>query len=146
MEKPIRFGIGVFVFIFNKDFSKVLLIKRNETKRNKYGFTWGTPGGVLEFREYSIDGAIRETMEETGVQLKRSAVKQLEIKELPNFRDAVHGFAFKYGAILDEKTKITINEESEGYQWFDLNNLPEDRTLDDDILAMAKIAKEKFKK
>jgi hypothetical protein len=36
MEKPTRFGLGVFVCIFNRDFSKILLLKRNEEKRK----TW----------------------------------------------------------------------------------------------------------
>jgi 8-oxo-dGTP pyrophosphatase MutT (NUDIX family) len=146
MEKPTRFGVGVFVFIFNKDFSKVLLIKRNEEKRNKYGFTWGTTGGKLEFGEYSIDGAIREVKEEIGFELKKSAIKRLGIRELPNFTNVVHGFAFDYGAILDEKAKITLNEESDDYQWFNLDNLPEDRIKHDNIVSMAKIAKEKFGK
>jgi len=146
MGKPTRFGVGVFVFIFNKNFSKVLLIKRNKEKRDKYGFAWGTPGGKLEMGEHTIDGAIREAREEIGVQLKKDAVKLLEMHELPNFTSDVHGFAFKYGAIIDEKTKTTINEESDDCQWFSLNDLPKDRTLDDDILKMAKIAKEKFMK
>jgi ADP-ribose pyrophosphatase YjhB (NUDIX family) len=146
MEKLTRFGIGVFLFIFNKDFSKILLVRRNLEKRDKYGFAWGTVGGVLEFREYSIDGAIREAKEEIGVEFKKSEVKLMEVNELPHFTKEVHGIAFKYASVLDEKTKITINEESDGYQWFSLDNLPEDRTLDDDILAIAKIAKRRFEK
>ena len=145
MEKPTRFGIGVFVFIFNKDFSKVLLIKRNKEKREKYGFAWGTVGGKLELGEHSIDGAIREAREEIGVELKKSAVKMLEVKELPNFTKTVHGFAFSYGAILDENTKITLNKESDDYKWFNMNYLPEDRIKEDDLVFIAKAAKEKFK-
>jgi len=118
----------------------------NEEKRNKYGFAWGTPGGKLEFGEYSIDGAIREVQEEIGIELKKSALKLLEVKELPHFTDTFHGFAFKYGVILDEKAKIAINGESDDCKWFDINNLPEDRIKEDDIFSMTKIAKEKLGK
>ena len=145
MATQTRFGIGVFVFIFNKDFSKVLLIKRNLAKRNRHGFSWGTPGGVLELGEYSIDGAIRETREETGISLDKMSVKLLEIQEIPEFTKEVHGFAFKYGAIADEKVKVTLNEESDECKWFNLNSLPEDRMIHDNIPEMARIAKEKFK-
>ena len=145
MGKQTRFGLGVFLFVFNRDFSKILLVKRNEEKRNKYGFAWGTIGGKLELGEHSIDGAIREAREEIGVKLKRSELKQLEIIEIPNFTEDCHGFAFKYGAILDEKTKITTNEESDEYEWFSLGELPKERNKDDNIVAIAKLAKKVFR-
>jgi len=146
MATQTRYGVGVFVFIFNKDFSKVLLIKRNQEKREKYGFAWGTPGGKLELGEYSLDGAVREVREETGINLDKKSVKLLEMMELPNFTESVHGFAFKYGAIADEKLEVKLNEESDEHKWFDVNNLPEDMIVHDNILEMAKIAKKKFKK
>jgi ADP-ribose pyrophosphatase YjhB (NUDIX family) len=142
--ETMRFGVGVFVFVFNRDISKILLIKRNGEKRKKFGFTWGTPGGKLEFNEHSLDGAIRETREEIGIKLDKNSVKLLELHELPNFRKDVHGFAFKYAAILDENEKITLNKESDGYCWFDISNLPEDRIKDDDIAALAQLAKQRL--
>jgi len=146
MEKPTRFGMAVHTFIFNKDFSKILLLKRNEEKVGKFNFTWGIVGGGMELGEYSIDGAIREISEEIGIKLKRSELKLLEVKELPNYRNVVHSVLFVYAAMLDEKTKITINEESDDYKWFSLDNLPEDRIKEDNILEITKIAKEKFGK
>lgn len=138
--------MAVHSFIFNKDFSKILLIKRNKEKREKFGFSWGVVGGGMELGEYSIDGAIREIREEIGVRLKKSDLRLLFVKEIPCYRHVVHSALFVYGAILDENAKITINEESDDYQWFSLNNLPEDRIKEDDIVSMAKIAKEKFGK
>lgn len=146
MESQKRFGMGVFLYVFNKDFSKILLVKRNKEKRDKYGFDWGTPGGKLEFGEYSIDGAIREAREEIGIKLKKSSVKQLGLRELPHFTERVHGFAFDYAAILDEKTKITLNDEADEYKWFSLDNLPKSRIKDDDFAAITELAKEKFGK
>jgi len=71
----IRFGLGVFVLIFNKDFSKILLIKRNEEKRNKFGADWGNIGGKIEFRETSAQACAREIKEEIGLNLNPKKLK-----------------------------------------------------------------------
>jgi 8-oxo-dGTP diphosphatase len=145
MAKPEKFGMAVFVFVFNKDFSKILLVKRNEEKKRKYGFYWGTVGGKIELGEFSDDGIIREAEEEIGVNLDKDKIRMLFVKEFPNFLNIVHSVIFFYGAVIDEHQKITINEESDGYQWFDVNKLPEDRSPDDDISYILKVAKEKFR-
>ena len=59
-----RFGLGVFCMIFNKDFSKILLVKRNEEKRKKYGADWGNIGGRIEFDKSTL--AEREN-QSTGI-------------------------------------------------------------------------------
>lgn len=58
-----KVGIGVFVM---KD-GKFLMAKR---KVAHGGGSWGLPGGHLEFNESWEDCAIREVMEETGVNIK----------------------------------------------------------------------------
>lgn len=121
----VRFSAGVFVAIFNPGLTKILLLKRNKQKRDKYGYDWGNIGGILEKREYSIEGVLREAKEEIGVELKKGNTKLLEVLEHPNWSDSFHGFHFVYATILDENEKITINEESEEYRWFPINNLPE---------------------
>jgi 8-oxo-dGTP diphosphatase len=138
-----RFGLGVFCMIFNKDFSKILLVKRNEEKRKKFGADWGNVGGRIEFGETSVQAAIRETKEEIGLNLKK--LKLIEIKEQPNYHPTVHGIQFIYVASIDEKEKITINGESDEYRWFSLKSLP-DSMLDSkkDILNWWKIAKKKL--
>ncbi|MBU2522994.1 MAG: NUDIX hydrolase [Nanoarchaeota archaeon] len=140
-----RFGLGVFVCVFNRDFSKIMLILRNEEKRKKWNADWGNVGGKIEFREKSIDACIREAKEEMGVELKAENLRIIEVKETPYFHEIVHGIHFIYATTLDEDEKITINEEAEGYKWFDLNNLP-DRMIDkkEDILRIARKAKEIF--
>ena len=123
------FGLGVFVCVFNKDFSKILLVKRNEEKRKKYGADWGNIGGKIEFGETSIQGAAREIKEEIGLNLNPKKLKLIEIKEQPDYHPTVHGIQFIYATSIDEKEKITINDEAEEYRWFDVKNLP-DKMLD----------------
>jgi ADP-ribose pyrophosphatase YjhB (NUDIX family) len=141
-----KFGLGVFVCVFNKDFSKILLIKRNAEKRKKHGADWGNIGGKLHFGERLIDACIRETQEEIGVTLDSKKVVLVEVKEKPLATEIYHTFNFAYATTLSEDEKITINEESEDYKWFELTNLPE-KMLDkeEDIIEIAKKARKNFK-
>jgi 8-oxo-dGTP pyrophosphatase MutT (NUDIX family) len=146
MEKNRRFGVGILAWIFNPDFSKILLLKRNKEKREKYGFDWGGVGGKLEFGELSEEGIIREAIEEIGVKIDKSKLKLLFVKEHPDFTKEVHGFHWIYGSILPENSKIKVNEESDEYKWFDIKKLP-DSMFDskEDIIEIANKAKEVFK-
>ncbi len=120
-----RFGLGVFVCVFNKDFSKILLVKRNEEKRKKHGADWGNIGGKIEIGETSVQAGAREIKEEIGLKLKPSDLFLLQIKEQPNYHPTIHGIQFIYATQIDENTRIMINHEAEEYKWFDMKNLPE---------------------
>ncbi len=118
------FGLGVFVIVFSKDFSKVLLLLRNKEKRERWGLDWGNIGGKIEPREYSVDACIREAMEEAGLKLDRDKLKLVEVIETPNLAESHHGIHFVYCTNLDESTPIKINKESAGYSWFNFRELP----------------------
>jgi len=64
MEK----GLIVHALVFNK-VGEVLLIKRSKKEDVLPGF-WDIPGGTLEDGEDPEAGAIRETLEETGLKVK----------------------------------------------------------------------------
>ena len=118
---------GAFLFIFNRDFSKLLMVKRNEEKRNKYGFDWGAVGGKIEEGEGVIEGALREAREEIGIDLKPSQLKFLHHEHMKKYDEEHPGFihySFFYSVILDESAKITINDEADGFCWFPVNELP----------------------
>ncbi len=146
-----KFGLGVIVFIFNRDFSKILLVKRNEEKRKKCGADWGSVGGRVEFGELLVDSCLREVKEEIGIDLNPRKLKLIDIKESPYLTDIFHAIHFAYATILDEDDKIILNfncnNESEEYRWFDLKKLPE-KTLDSKeyIFKLSNIAKESFLK
>lgn len=124
-----RFGLGVFLYLFNKDISKVLLLRLNEIKRNKFDATWGNVGGKINHGETSLEACIREAEEEIGVRFSSADLRLLYVKEMPRFFKGIHAVQFVYGTSLEEQRLITPSREVEGYQWFKLDDLPNE-TLD----------------
>ena len=144
-----KFGLGVIICIFNRDFSKILLLKRNEEKRKGNKADWGNVGGRVELGEKLVDSWLREAKEEIGVDLNPKKLKLIEVKETPYLTDIFHAIHFVYAAILDENEKIILNfngdYESDEYKWFNLKELP-DKTLDlkEDLIKLSIVAKKKF--
>lgn len=139
-----KFGLGVYICIFNEDISKILFVKRNKEKRTKQRADWGNIGGKIEPGETSKESCLRETKEETGLKLDKNNINLIEVKELPNFHPEWHGIQFIYAVKINENTKIKINDESESFKWFSLDNLPESM-LDkkEDIISIAERFKNK---
>ncbi len=142
MEENDRFGLGVFVCFFNKDYSKTLLLFRNAEKRARWGADWGNVGGVVELGETTVQAAIREVIEEIGINLKPSDLSLIYIKETLNFIPHIQAVHFVYTTTMDESRKIKLNSESDRYEWFEVSNLPE-RMLDSkkDMLMWRDLAK-----
>jgi len=142
MVEERKFSLGVFVCIFNRDFSKILLLKRNEQKRKKSGREWGNIGGMIEFGELARDACLREAREEIGLELEPEKLKLIKVREMPQFSEIFHAVQFVYATIIDENEKIEINEESDEFKWISLDDLP-DKMLDkkQDILDIAEKAK-----
>src|SRR3989344_7353578 len=140
-----KFGLGVIVYVFNRDFSKILLLKRNEEKRNKNKADWGNVGGRVELGEKLIDACLREAKEEIGVDLNPKKLKLIDIKETPYLTDIFHAIHFVYATTLDENQKITINNESEEFKWFRLDSLP-DKMFDSKeyIIKLSIVSRKEF--
>ena len=121
---PNSFSLATFVYIFNKDLNKILLIKRNKEKREKWGFDWGIVGGKVEIGEYSFEAAIREVYEETKIKLSKDDLQLVGYQERPSriHTPAVHFFYF---AVISEGSKVIINGESDEFGWFNVENLPD---------------------
>lgn len=138
-----KVGLGVFVCVFNMELSKILLVKRNAEKRKRLGAEWGNVGGKIEPNETSLHACIREASEEIGLKLRPLDLHLIDIRETPNFFPNVHKVHFVYTTKINEDSKITLNDESEGYKWFDVKELP-DKMLDSkiDILNWWGLSKE----
>ncbi|MEM0201877.1 MAG: NUDIX domain-containing protein, partial [Candidatus Micrarchaeaceae archaeon] len=82
----------------------------------------------------TTQAALREVYEEIGLRLQPSDLKLISVKETLNFMPHLQALHFVYSTTISESTKIILNAhcikpESESYQWFDVDSLP-DRTLD----------------
>jgi 8-oxo-dGTP diphosphatase len=130
MERP-KIGVGVIVI---KD-NKILLGKR----KNAHGDgTWSFPGGHLEFGEMPEECAVRETLEETGINLKnlRRTIYTNDIFDKEN----KHYITLYVLAEYDSGTvRVMEPEKCERWEWFSWEELP--RPL---FLPIENLLKEKF--
>ncbi|OGF20697.1 hypothetical protein A2316_02780 [Candidatus Falkowbacteria bacterium RIFOXYB2_FULL_38_15] len=104
------FSIGVFGIIFDKQ-NKILLCHRRDYD------LWNLPGGGLKPGESILDGVKREIKEETGLDVNIS--KLIGIYDKPEEKDIVFSFACN---II--KGKITLNNEADKIEYFEINKLP----------------------
>jgi 8-oxo-dGTP diphosphatase len=117
MEKPkARVGIGIFVF---KD-NKFIMIKR---KGSHGDGTWSVPGGHLEFGEQFEDTAIREVMEETGLEIKnvRFGAVTNDIFEKENKHYVTIWMVSEYKSGV---AKILEPDKCSQQDWFTFDTLP----------------------
>lgn len=121
-NKKVGIGFGVMLLKNNK----VLLGKRHEdpekasSELNGAG-TWTMPGGKLEFGETFEQGAIRETIEETGLKINNPKVICLNNDIIETAHFVTIGI---FSNEFEGEPKVMEPDEITQWQWFDLNNLP----------------------
>jgi 8-oxo-dGTP diphosphatase len=120
-KKVPRIGVGVIIV---KD-NKILMGKR----KNSHGEgTWSLPGGHLEFGETPQECAIRETKEETDLDIEN-------VQAGPYTNDVFENEGKHYITlfmIAKHKTGQPKNMEPdkcESWQWFDIDKLPDNLFL-----------------
>ncbi|KAJ5129285.1 uncharacterized protein N7515_005324 [Penicillium bovifimosum] len=106
-----RVGIGVFVFNTEGQF---LIGKR---KGSHGAETWGLPGGHLEFNETFETCAMRETLEETGLQI--SDVRFLTATNSIMAAEKKHYVTVFMGGICEEgvEPQTLEPEKCESWEW-----------------------------
>jgi ADP-ribose pyrophosphatase YjhB (NUDIX family) len=100
------------VFLFNRQLTKVLLMKKY---KGPYPVTYNGVGGKTEAGESAKHGAIRETKEETGVDIKRN-IKWLLSCQFPG-----HVYLSVYCAIVDEDAPKQM--EAEPIAWYKIRDV-----------------------
>ena len=99
-----------------EDALKILLIKR---KAHPYKGCWALPGGFVNPNESTDKGCLRETFEETGVQLKESNIEQLYTFSTPNRDPRDWVITVSYMAFLNQEALKAGDDASEA-AWFDI--------------------------
>ncbi|KKP69302.1 hypothetical protein A2X44_04090 [candidate division CPR3 bacterium GWF2_35_18] len=119
-SKKAKIKVGVGVMIFNKE-QKVLLGKRlGKHGDGEYAF----PGGKVEVGETFVETAIRETKEETNLDLKDPKViafsNNLFIERYENQWVTIYLQVHNYeGKLINVEPDKCLE-----WNWYDLKNLP----------------------
>ena len=120
-----QIGLGVGILIL-KD-NKVLLGKRHEDKEKASSLlhgqgTWTMPGGKLDFQESFEQGAIRETLEESGIKITKLKVICINNDKVPDAHFVTIGLlAEEY----EGEPQVLEPDKITEWHFFPLNALPE---------------------
>lgn len=116
MENITKVGVGVMII---KD-GKVLLGKRKGS-HGQGEYAW--PGGHLEYMESFEECAKREVKEETGMEIQNVRfLRLMNLKEYAPKHYADVGLIADWGS---GEPKIIEPDRIEGWNWYDIDNLPE---------------------
>ena len=124
-KKRVGAGFGV---ILEKE-GKILLGKRHpDPDKADSAFRsageWSLPGGKLEWGETFEEGAIRETLEETGIKIHDPQV--ISVHNCKN----EHAHFMTVGLLThswEGEAQVMEPDEMTEWAWFDLKNLPSPR-------------------
>lgn len=121
MDKIIKVGIGV-VIVKN---DKVLLGHRVSSSKDTGGIykpdSWTCPGGKQEYQETILECAIRETKEETNLDVDNLVILGVE----DDISDDRHYITISVLAdSFKEELKVMEKDKIDKWEWFSLDNLP----------------------
>ena len=113
------YHLAVHVWIKNKE-GKYLISRRDKT-REAYPLMLECPGGSVLAGETSLEGAIRETKEEVGIDLTNIEGRIIYTKTREKFHDMMDAWLFNYDGEVD-LSKATTNEVCE-VKWMSLDEI-----------------------
>lgn len=103
------------------DSGRVLLQQRDDP-----GHPWGLPGGAIELGESVADAAIRETREETGVEVELTELLGVYSGGMHEYAngDVVQAIIVMFSATPVGGALSVDGGETKDLGWFDLDDLP----------------------
>ena len=104
----------VVIFLFTKDYRKVLMVKRNKPP---YKDCWNGIGGKIEENETEIQATIRECFEETGIKLDNPKFITYIYPETNQMNKGTN-----LSVLYDFIDEVQVKSNYEGiYEWKDIN-------------------------
>ena len=120
-HRPILMAGAVMLVLDEQN--RLLMMKRSDNH------TWGIPGGAMEPGESAENAARRETLEETSLEV--GVLSLFGVFSGPEFYykypngDEVYNVSIVYSS-RDWRGEVSLNEEHTEWNWFPLNEIPED--------------------
>ena len=123
--------------------NQILLIKR---LRGDYVGLWGLPGGKIEKNEHLSEAAIREILEESGIESNFKNYLGLVSEHLIEKGNVLQHFLLHI-CELEPKTTDILNDSEGKLAWFNLDDLQnlKDKIIPSDFLIIEKIVKNREK-
>jgi 8-oxo-dGTP diphosphatase len=117
-NKEVRVGVSIIV----KNGDRILLLKRQGTTHGNG--TWAPPGGHMNFGESPEQAAIRETQEETAVNIDTVKFRVItnDVFETEGLHYITIWIEAKY---VSGEPRINAPDEMSELAWFTWDNLPE---------------------
>ncbi|WP_413524414.1 NUDIX domain-containing protein [Carnobacterium divergens] len=97
---------------------KMLLIKRIA---NPFRNCWALPGGFVDKQEATTATCLRETREETGIELTKDAIYEIGSFSQPNRDPRGWTITISYLALLPTMPTATAGDDAKEAQWFDVS-------------------------
>jgi 8-oxo-dGTP pyrophosphatase MutT (NUDIX family) len=122
--RPEKFDNPIDVAIcYIRSEGSYLFLKRSPEKFE--GGRYCTPGGHVEPSETPLDAAVRETFEETGIEVSSESFKSLGIfySQFPERNILDHVFFKDIG----RRPKVELSSEHTDYAWWPLREAPSQR-------------------
>jgi 8-oxo-dGTP diphosphatase len=117
MENKNRPKVGIGVII-KKD-NKILFGKR----KNAHGDgTWSFPGGHLEFGETWEECAMRETLEETGINVSSPTLIDINFQRSIIYKTSILIIGYHFA---EYSGTLIAGDDAEDAKFFALDNLPD---------------------
>jgi 8-oxo-dGTP pyrophosphatase MutT (NUDIX family) len=115
-----------------RDGYSMLFIKRREYISDLFSGHMAFPGGKMQKGDRTkLETAIRETLEETGIDLKKNGRILGELDDAsPVNPKANHYIVTPYLALVEEYTRVKPNKEVAEFVWIHLLDLKDEKTLE----------------
>ena len=104
------------LIVVNPNWGKLLLIKRSSTDSRRPG-QWDIPGGMVETNECLEDAAVRECLEEVGLEIPASDLKLLYSDRhfFDDDKSKLVNWLVFYA--LSDQESVRLSFEHDEYRW-----------------------------
>ncbi len=121
MKNYIKVGVGVLIISNDKVLLGHRVSNYEDTGGIHEGDSWTCPGGKQEYNETIVECAIRETLEETNLDISDIKVFNAEDDiSVDRHFITIHVIANSFRGEL----KVMEPDKIDEWKWFDLDNLP----------------------